>query len=107
MTERRHNTRFPLQLEVEWSPAGRPCQGGRTADISATGLYVEGDAEPLSAGSPVQLRVRLPLEEGGCPVDLRGSGRVVRVKRTGGDQVGVAVAFDRIEFLADDLESLT
>jgi len=110
MADRRDGQRFPLRLRVDWGAGEAPgasLQAGETFDISATGFYVRGSEGALQAGSPVELRVCLPILDPHCPVDLRGQGRVVRIDQLDGRQVGVAVSFDRIELKADDWESLT
>lgn len=110
VAERRTEQRYPLQLQVDLrSPSGEAASAydWQTCDISATGLYVRGDAGSLEEGSRVQLTVRLPVRADGGAVDLRGVGRVVRVDRAADPEVGVAVSFDQIQFSEDDLESIT
>lgn len=110
MADRRDGQRFPLRLRVDWGAAEKPgatLQAGETSDISAGGFYVRGPEGALREGSPVEVRVCLPVLDPHCPVDLRGLGRVVRVDQLDGSKVGVAVSFDRIELKADDWESLT
>lgn len=108
--ERRAQHRYPLQLRVELRPAREDKDAAHTAetsDISATGLYLEGDTALLREGSRVELSVHLPTGADGAGVDLRGVGRIVRVVHQPGQPTGVAVRFDQIEFLADELESFT
>lgn len=107
--ERRQKRRFPMQLQVNWRALGTAEEAGcgLTCDISASGLYLRGEPGALKKGSPVELNVRLPLQADGRPIDMHGVGRVVRIERNGGEELGVAVEFDRIELWPDDLESLT
>lgn len=107
--ERRTQRRYPLELQVllRDTASGEANHGGQTCDISATGLYLRGDAAWLEEGRRVHLSVRLAEGEGGRAVGLRGLGRVVRVDRPAGQETGFAVMFDQVEFAADDLESMT
>ncbi|MBI4466508.1 MAG: PilZ domain-containing protein [Acidobacteria bacterium] len=107
--ERRRQQRYPLELPADLrllGKAGRASCEGWTCDISATGLYLRGEARSLGEGSRVEVSVRLPAAPGAAAVDLHVIGRVVRVDRRA-DQVGLAVSFDSVEFSLDELESFT
>lgn len=55
--------------------------GGIIRDVSDRGVYVTGDIAP-PFGAHLEVDVYLPsLEAGGCAVQLRGEGTVVRVDR--------------------------
>lgn len=108
--ERRSGLRFPLELHVDWrAPRGGTDRAGdaTTANISSTGLLLASGAEALGEGSPVELTVRLPLDDTGKMVDIHGVGHVVRVHSRSDRTLGVAIAFDQIEFTAGDWESVT
>ncbi len=80
---------------------------GEPLDTGAAGFYLRTDAEALREGSWVELDVRVPADQKGNTVNLHGLGQIVRVDREEGGGTGMAVAFERIEFWTDDLDSFT
>ena len=84
-SERRTSVRFPLNLEVRYSVAGRRGpdeQGsGRTIDMSSSGLSFTAD-RPLSIGQKLDLSIDWPvLLDGDVQLQLVSSGGVVRTTR--------------------------
>ena len=71
----------------------------KTKDVSSGGVYFEVEQAP-HAGSKLEFVITLPTEITMTgPVQIRCIGKVVRVDRSGGGQVGVAATIDRYEFL--------
>lgn len=112
VADRRSRQRFPLQWparlrSVDGGPTAGIALEGETLDISAAGFYLRTDAGSLQEGGLVEVDFRIPGGSESRRVDLHGLGRIVRVDRQQGGQTGIAVAFDRIEFWPDDLDSFT
>lgn len=110
MSERRAQHRYPLQLAGELHPENTAAEAalrGQTRDVSITGFYLLGGRQGLEEGSSVELALWLPLGADGQETDIRGQGRVVRVDQEGDKRMGVAVEFDRIEFVPTEVESFT
>lgn len=95
--EQRHNRRYPIGLEIEYSLVSRgeiQHRGvGRTLNIGSGGLLFE-TPEPLPEQGLIRIAIRWPfLHESGCALKLVIHGRVVR-----SDSAGVAVTIHRHEF---------
>jgi len=74
-------------------------ESAQTRDVSSGGVYFE-MAEAPHPGSRLEFVLTLPAEitlTG--PVQIRCIGKVIRVDRGDGRQVGVAATIDRYEFL--------
>lgn len=78
MSDGRTGKRFPLQLPITIQSAPRK-QKATTANVSAAGVYITGDAE-LKVGSKIQFEITLPAHVIGADRDVRIQcrGRVVR-----------------------------
>lgn len=96
-SDRRASVRFPVNLEVRYSVAGRcgPAENGsgRTVDVSSSGLSFTAD-KPLSIGQKLDLSIDWPaLLNRNVQLQLVASGVVVRT--TG---ALTAVRIERHEF---------
>ncbi|MDP1708666.1 MAG: PilZ domain-containing protein [Gammaproteobacteria bacterium] len=80
----RSQERVSVALPVHLETGG----GGRTWNISASGVYFETDAE-LVQGSPINLEVELNSPGGKLALKVQGS--VVRIEQLDG-KIGVAVS---------------
>lgn len=85
-TEKRAATRYRLDLELHYTVfdcADSPNIGrGRTIDLSSSGLRFAAET-PIGVGLKIELAVRWPVTlEGGVPLQLVGSGEVVRAAAT-------------------------
>jgi len=101
--ERRKRQRFTFHLPVSVRLSGQEQEGyGFTQDLSAAGtlFYTE---FPLSEGDAVELTLQMPSEVTLTEsARVRCTGRVMRVMPpVGGTACGVAVHFERYEFLPE------
>ena len=98
MVEKRRAHRFPMSLPLLMArPEGEETVS--TRDVSSGGVYFEVEEAPQT-GSKLEFVITLPTEitlTG--PVQIRCIGKVVRVDRGTGGQIGVAATIDRYEFL--------
>jgi hypothetical protein len=116
--ERRVGQRFSYLLPVSLCDCSSQLQSaGFTQDLSSRGVFFFTDA-PLKEGSEIELTLRMPSEITlGESMRVRCRGRVLRVVKppvnpaqhaTGrdpsGPRLGVAVRFDRYEYLAEPAE---
>jgi hypothetical protein len=78
VSDGRTGKRFPLQLPITIQSAPKK-RKGTTANVSAAGVYIRGDAE-LKVGSRIQFEITLPAGVIGAEQDVRIQcrGRVVR-----------------------------
>jgi hypothetical protein len=81
-SDRRSSVRFPLNLEVRYSVAGRRGQvetgSGRTIDMSSSGLSFTAD-RPLLVGQNLDVSIDWPARlDGDVQIQLIVSGVVVR-----------------------------
>ena len=80
-SDRRASVRFPLNLEVRYSVAGRrgPVEtgSGQTIDVSGSGLSFTAD-RPLPIGQKLDLSIDWPFQLDGDQLQLVASGVVVR-----------------------------
>ena len=88
--ERRHRTRFPIELGARYTVEG--CReierAGRTVNISSGGLLIT-SADKLALGASIKVVVEWPvLMDETCPLALHIHGNVIR-----SDQDLVAVQF--------------
>lgn len=100
MNQRRTSQRVPMEVpvEIQWkSRTGSPKQAtGKTGNISGTGLFIEIPIR-LHRATSVMIKVMLPREVTGVPLELLCQGRVVRWNHHG--QVkGLAAVIDKYEF---------
>ena len=96
-SDRRAGVRFPVNLEVRYSVAGRggPVEtgSGRTIDVSSSGLSFSAD-RPLSIGQKLELCIDWPVVlDRGVQLQVFVSGVVVRT--TG---AVIALRIERHEF---------
>lgn len=110
--ERRIGQRFPYLLSISFSEPGTGVEGvGFTQDVSSRGVFFLTDA-PLSPGAEIELTLQMPSEITlGDDMRVRCRGRILRVfppaatKENSAGQVetkvGVAVRFDRYEYLPE------
>jgi hypothetical protein len=101
--EQRDTRRLSLQLPlmVKLSVGTVATVASQTKDISARGIFFYLRSE-VSQGSPIEFTLTLPTEIT-CTENIRVhcSGKVVRVDRSKGSQVGIAAAIDQYEFLTE------
>ena len=96
-SDRRSGVRFPVELEVRYSAAGRrgPAEdgSGRTIDMSKSGLSFTAD-RPLPVGRKLDVSIDWPvLLDGDVQLQLVASGVVVR-----SDEALIAMRIERHEF---------
>lgn len=84
---RRTSPRVKLGVPVSYK-AGQTITGSLTLDIGRGGLAIR-TMSPLEAGTPVQIKLRLP----GDGAEIEASGRVAWCDR----KVGMGIQFDRLE----------
>jgi hypothetical protein len=98
-TTRRFNLKLPLTVKME--PAAEGAQAVQTKDVSARGVFFYIDKD-VSEGSPIEFTLTLPpeitLTES---IRVRCSGKVVRVERPGGKQIGIAAQIEQYDFVAE------
>jgi hypothetical protein len=119
--ERRVGQRFSYLLPVSLGDCSRQLQAvGFTQDLSSRGVFLFTDA-PLTEGSEIELTLRMPSEITlGESMRVRCHGRVLRVVKPPANPVqncasrdpssprlGVAVRFDRYEYLSELAEAGT
>lgn len=95
--EKRSAKRYPLDLDLNYTVldgSDSPNSGrGRTIDVSSSGLRFAGE-RPIEVGLKIDLAVRWPVTlDGGVPLQLVGSGEVVRA-----DNEETAVRILKYEF---------
>jgi len=99
MRQHRASLRMPLELpvEVRWkSRTGSNRQAsGKTGNMSGNGLFIEIPVRP-QRDTPVIIRVQLPREVTGVPLEIVCQGRVVRWNRRGQSQ-GLGAVIDEYE----------
>jgi len=82
--ERRGRTRYPIELQVRYHTLlGRLRVNGlgRTVNISSSGLMIA-SPDPVLAGTKLEVRMAWPLDlDGGIPLQLVATGKVVRSER--------------------------
>jgi hypothetical protein len=93
LSERRHRTRFPIELGVHYTVEGHEAErAGRTVNISSCGLLIT-SADKLDLGASIRVVVEWPvLMDGMCPLALHIRGNVIR-----SEQKLVAVRFSSHE----------
>jgi hypothetical protein len=102
--ERRAANRYDLILPVVVQTAGQPSRSARSKDVSTGGIYLvlESD-ENLLPETELYLTVTFPKEiTGDDEVLLRAHGKAIRVDKFGQGgtgRVGVAVVFQRRDFI--------
>jgi len=102
--ERRAANRYDLILPVIVQTAGQPSRSARSKDVSTGGIYLvlESD-ENLLPETELYLTVTFPKEiTGDDEVLLRAHGKAIRVDKFGQGgtgRVGVAVVFQRRDFI--------
>jgi hypothetical protein len=106
VSDGRTGKRFPLQLPITIQSAPKK-QKGTTANVSAAGVYIRGDAE-LKVGSRIQFEITLPADVIGADQDVRIQcrGRVVRSEANGvrkparkPKRTGLACVIDHYKFV--------
>ena len=105
--EARTGKRFPLELPIKIH-GKKGDEGGTTANMSAAGVYIQGDAS-LDVGSQVEFEITLPPEVTGGEnnVTIQGRGRVVRTDTPPpghngeSNYRGVACVIDSYEFVSN------
>ena len=87
-----------LPVEIQWkNRAGRLKQAiGKTGNISGSGLFIEIPTR-LNQATSVMIKVTLPREVTGTPIELLCQGRVVRWNKRGKVQ-GLGAVIDEYEF---------
>ncbi len=88
-----------MTLPLSLAQIGETTEPALTRDVSSGGVYFELQ-EPPQPGSQLEFILTLPVEitlTG--PVQIRCVGKVIRVDRGVGRQVGVAATIDRYEFV--------
>jgi len=103
--ERRLTRRFQMRLplKVRWS--GEAALAGeantQTKEVSSRGIYFFLPKE-LKSGAPLEIVMTLPHEVTlAGPVKVRCLGHVVRTDAAREQDIGVAAAIERYEFLRD------
>ena len=119
--EHRIGQRFPYLLPVSFRETGSGGEGvGFTQDVSSRGVFFLTDAT-LGEGSEIELTLKMPSEITlGEDMRVRARGRVLRVvgprpgslKNSSGSvcaetKIGVAVCFDRYEYLPELAETVS
>jgi len=117
--ERRVGQRFPYLLPLSLRQPGTPVEGvGFTQDLSSRGVFFFTNA-PLTTGSEIELTLRMPSEITlGESMPVRCRGHILRVERPAPTsapdspgtphletKIGVAVRFERYEYLPESSES--
>jgi hypothetical protein len=101
--ERRASRRYGLLLPVIVKTATQQFCIARSKDVSMGGAYLVVEADDLLVGTDLDLILTLPKEVGGgAEMLVCAHGRTIRVDRFGGDWaggIGIAVAFERYEFI--------
>lgn len=99
MVEKRRAHRFPMTLPMLMARTEGAEEALSTRDVSSGGVYFEVEEAP-HAGAKLEFVITLPTEITMTgPVQIRCIGKVVRVDRGVGGQIGVAATIDRYEFL--------
>jgi hypothetical protein len=118
--ERRVGQRFSYLLPVSLCDCSSQLQSaGFTQDLSSRGVFFFTDA-PLTEGGEIELTLRMPSEITlGESMRVRCRGRVLRIVKPPANpaqnaagqapsaRLGVAVRFDRYEYLAETAEAGT
>jgi hypothetical protein len=103
--ERRSSRRFQMKLPltVRWtndSAVGEIATESREVSSRGVFFYLPSD---VKSGSPVEIVMTLPHEiTMAGPVRVRCLGRVLRTHCESGENIGVAAAIERYEFLRGD-----
>lgn len=96
-TTRRYTMALPLAVRCA-GPGGVVERAGKTRDVSYRGLYFFADAV-VEPGTEIEFTLTLPREVTmATDVQIRCSGRVVRVEPHNGDR-GIAAQIEHYEFL--------
>lgn len=100
--ERRLSRRFQMRLplKVRWTSEASPVEATtETKEVSSHGLYFF-LARDLKNGSPIEIVMTLPHEVTlAGPIKVRCLGHVVRTDIARDQDIGVAAAIERYEFL--------
>lgn len=100
--ERRSSRRFQMKLplKVRWTNEALPAEAStETHEVSSRGLYFFLPKD-LKNGSPIEIVMTLPHEVTlAGPVRVRCLGHVVRTDAQRDQDIGVAAAIERYEFL--------
>ncbi len=101
-SERRVNTRVPLQVPIRFRPVTTPAsaeQSGETVNVSQRGMYMA-TSFPLQVGAQVELELSMPEELAGAVANLiRCTASVVHVQpdKFFGGKAGVGLRIERYE----------
>lgn len=100
---RRTGKRFPLELPITIHAKGSREASGRTANVSAAGVYIQ-SATDIKVGSPIEFDITLPGKVVGTnhDVEIHCKGRVIRSeesKRHKAGKHGVAAVIDQYKFV--------
>jgi PilZ domain len=102
--ERRSSRRFQMRLplKVRWTAEAKPTEHStETKEVSSHGIYFYLPRE-LKNGSPLEIVLTLPHEVTlAGPVKVRCLGHVVRTDSQRDQDIGVAAAIERYEFLRE------
>ena len=100
--ERRSSRRFlmKLPLKVRWTSDASPTEAStETQEVSSRGIYFYLPKD-LKNGAPIEIVMTLPHEVTlAGPVKVRCLGHVVRTDSQRDQDIGVAAAIERYEFL--------
>lgn len=98
-TTRRFNLKLPVTVKMPSTEESS--LDAQTKDVSARGVFFYIDSD-VSEGSPIEFTLTLPpeitLTES---IRVKCSGKVVRVERPGGKQIGIAAQIDQYDFVAE------
>jgi hypothetical protein len=104
VSEARTGRRFPLQLSTTIRGSKAAKLEGKTADLSAAGVFIQADGD-FEVGSPIEFDIVLPAVVIGAKKDvaIRCQGRVVRSsanpKKEKSRKGGIACVIDNYEFV--------
>ena len=98
MSEQRRSKRFELKLPVELVRAGsrRLFHKSETCNVSSGGVLLNGLAEPIEIGQPIEYLISLPTGKNIGEVRLRCMGTVVRRDE---ERQTLAATLERYEFV--------
>lgn len=96
---RRTGKRFPLELPITIHKKGSRAAAGKTANVSAAGVYIQSASE-IAVGSPIEFDITLPGKVVGTDhdVEIHCKGRVVR-SEDAKKKHGVAAVIDQYKFV--------
>jgi PilZ domain-containing protein len=100
--ERRSSRRFQMKLplKVRWTSDASPAEAStETQEVSSRGIYFFLPKD-LKNGAPIEIVMTLPHEVTlAGPVKVRCLGHVVRTDSVREQDIGIAAAIERYEFL--------